>query len=316
MKNKIWSKIGFVIAFEIATVAAQAQDAAVTATPAGNSSFYESLFTNMTLIIATVVILGALATLVHLLNVMVKVQQIRIYQEQGLQPYLEEVKKTQTENFWERLYKRWTKAVPVEREAEIDLHHEYDGIRELDNSLPPWWVAMFVVTIIFAGVYMVYYHFGGPGASSAEEYTMEVEKAQVAIDAYLSKQANQVDETNVTALTDEQSLSLGKTIFESKCAVCHGAGGEGGVGPNLTDDYWLHGPGIHNVFKTIKYGVPDKGMISWSGQLRPADMQRVASFILTLHGTNPPNPKAPQGTKYEASADSTAAQQAQTIGMK
>ncbi|MFN7119407.1 MAG: cbb3-type cytochrome c oxidase N-terminal domain-containing protein [Saprospiraceae bacterium] len=316
MKNKIWRIAGLATAFGLMALGATAQETA--AAPASSPNFYESLFSNITLVAAAVVILGALATLVHLLNVMVKVQQVRIYQEQGLEPYLEEVKKGETESLWTRLYKRWTNVVPVEREEEIVLHHNYDGIRELDNSLPPWWVALFVITIVFSGVYMVYYHWGGSGPSSAEEYTMEVEKAQVAVEAYLAKQANNVDETNVTALNDEQSISLGKTIYDSKCVACHGAAGEGGVGPNLTDDYWLHGGSVQDIFKTIKYGVPEKGMIPWSDQIRPADMQRVASFILSLHGTNPPNGKEPQGEKFQASptpSDSTAAQQAQTIGM-
>jgi cytochrome c oxidase cbb3-type subunit 3 len=316
MKNKIWRKFGLATAFGLLALSANAQEAAATAAPASSSSFYETFFSNLTIILATVVILGTLATLLHLVNVMVKVQQIRIYQDQGLQPYLEEIKKAQTENFWKRLYKRWTNVVPVEREGEIDLQHDYDGIRELDNSLPPWWVAMFVITVVFAGVYMVYYHWGGSGPSSTEEYTMEVEEAQVMIEAYLAKQANKVDETNVTVLTDEQSISLGKTLWDANCVACHGAGGEGGVGPNMTDEYWINGGGVQNIFKTIKYGVPEKGMIAWSAQLRPADMQRVASFILTLQGTKPPNGKEPQGTKYEAASDSTATQSAQTMGMK
>ena len=90
-------------------------------------------------------------------------------------------------------------------------------------------------------------------------------------------------------------MGQGELIFKSFCAACHGQKGEGTVGPNFTDEYWIHGGGIQNVFKTIKYGVPDKGMIAWAAQLKPADMQKVASYILTLKGTNPPNPKAPQG---------------------
>jgi cytochrome c oxidase cbb3-type subunit III len=108
-----------------------------------------------------------------------------------------------------------------------------------------------------------------------------------------------VNENTVAALTDQQNLGVGKVIFLEKCAVCHGQKGEGGVGPNMTDDYWLHGGAIKNIFTTIKYGVPDKGMISWKEQLRPSEIQAVASYLLTLKGTNPPNPKAPQGVKSE-----------------
>ena len=111
-------------------------------------------------------------------------------------------------------------------------------------------------------------------------------------------QANAVNENTVAALTDQKSLAFGQEIFISKCAACHGQKGEGTVGPNMTDEYWLHGGSIKNIFRTVYNGVPDKGMISWSNQLRPSEIQAVSSYILTLKGTNPPNPKAPQGDKY------------------
>ncbi|MBK8703836.1 MAG: c-type cytochrome [Saprospiraceae bacterium] len=229
---------------------------------------------------------------------MIKMQQMRIYQEQGFEAYEKVVAQQSQESFWKRMYKQWTNVVPVEREKEIMFDHDFDGIRELDNSLPPWWVAMFYITIAFAGVYMVYYHFAGVGPSSKEEYTAQMDVAKKEVAAYLAKQANLVDENTVAVLTDETSLSAGKSIFIASCAACHGQLGEGGVGPNMTDDYWINGGGIKNVFKTIKYGVPEKGMISWQSQLRPNDMQRVASYILTLRGTNPPNQKEAQGTLY------------------
>jgi cytochrome c oxidase cbb3-type subunit 3 len=137
-----------------------------------------------------------------------------------------------------------------------------------------------------------------------------MEHAEESIKEYLSKQANLVDESNVEALLDDASLAAGKTVYEGKCAACHGMAGEGGVGPNLTDEYWLHGGDIKSVFKTIKYGVPEKGMISWKSQLRPAEMHKTASYILTLVGTNPPNGKEPQGEKLQVEntmpTDSTA----------
>jgi cytochrome c oxidase cbb3-type subunit 3 len=207
------------------------------------------------------------------------------------------------DDFWTRLRKKyWEDPVPIEKEEAIILHHDFDGIRELDNVLPPWWVNMFILTIIWAVGYMYYYHWGGNGPSSAEEYKMEVAEAQKMQAANLSNKANSVDESNVTAVTEKTELGEGELIFKSTCAACHGQKGEGMVGPNLTDDYWLHGGGIKNVFKTIKYGVPDKGMISWQSQLKPADIRKVASYILTLHGTNPPNPKAPQGEIWKDTA--------------
>jgi cytochrome c oxidase cbb3-type subunit III len=213
------------------------------------------------------------------------------------------------EDFFAKLRKKyWENPVPREREGEITLDHNYDGIRELDNHLPPWWVNMFVLTCIWALGYMWYYHWGGEGPNQEQEYNNSVETAKKEIATALAGKANAVDESNVTALRDASALGEGELIYKSVCAACHGQLGEGTVGPNFTDEYWLHGGGIKNVFKVIKYGVPEKGMIAWSAQLKPADMQKVASYILTLKGTNPPNPKAPQGEIWKeegAAADST-----------
>ncbi len=211
------------------------------------------------------------------------------------------------EDFLTKLRKKyWENPVPIEREGDIMIDHGYDGIRELDNHLPPWWVNMFILTILWAVGYMWYYHWGGKGLNQADEYKTEVETAKKALAVALAGKANAVDESNVTALTDAAALSEGELTFKNTCAACHGQKGEGMVGPNFTDEYWIHGGGIKNVFKTIKYGVPEKGMIAWASQLKPSDMQKVASYILTLKGTNPPNPKEPQGTIWteEAAAPS------------
>ncbi len=213
------------------------------------------------------------------------------------------------DTFWDKLRKKyWEDAVPIEREHEILSHHEYDGIRELDNSLPPWWVNLFILTIIWSVFYMYYYHWGGNGPSSEQEYKTEIAEAEKQQAVALAGLANAIDESNVVALTESSALSEGELIFKGVCAACHGQAGEGTVGPNLTDEYWLHGGGIQNIFKTIKYGVPEKGMIAWQSQLTPSDMQKVSSYILTLGGTNPPNPKAPQGEIWvaPAAADSSA----------
>lgn len=207
------------------------------------------------------------------------------------------------DDFWTRLRKKyWEDAVPIDREGEIILHHNYDGIRELDNRLPPWWVNMFALTIVYGLGYMVYYHWGGNGATQVQEYEQEVSTAKKEIALALAGKANAVDESNVVAVTETGQLGEGELIFKGNCVACHGQKGEGGVGPNFTDEYWLHGGGIKDLFKTIKYGVPEKGMISWQSQLKPSDMQKVASYILTLKGTNPPNPKAPQGVIWKETA--------------
>lgn len=178
---------------------------------------------------------------------------------------------------------------------EIIDGHEYDGIKELNNALPKWWLWLFYITIVFAVVYYVRYHVMYTGALQEEEYQNEMIEAA----RKLSSPATKVlDETNVTVLTDESSLAEGKIIYDTHCLVCHLSKGEGLVGPNLTDEYWLHGGSIGDIFKIIKVGNPSMGMISWKEQLTPLQMQQVSSFIYKLAGTNPPNAKAPQGEIY------------------
>lgn len=185
----------------------------------------------------------------------------------------------------------FTDAVPIERENEIMLDHNYDGIKELDNNLPTWWLYLFYATIIFAGVYFYYYQTSGYGDNQVQEY----EKSMIAAAEEMKLHASKVDENSATVLTDGAAIAEGKTLFMENCAACHGKLGEGGVGPNFTDEYWLHGGDVKSIFKTIKYGVPEKGMIPWQSQISPVQIQQVASYILTLKGTNPPNAKAPQG---------------------
>jgi cytochrome c oxidase cbb3-type subunit 3 len=211
-----------------------------------------------------------------------------------------------------------TDAVPVELEAEIMTDHEYDGIRELDNKLPPWWLYMFYFTIGFGIVYLYHFHVSEiPGlgklmllgqvesGTQLQQYEMAMKEAAEAKAAYLASAANLIDENSVTASTDPAVLDQGREVFKNFCVACHGAAGEGGVGPNLTDQYWMHGGGVKNIFKTIKYGVPAKGMIAWEAQLNPAQMQQVSSFILTLAGTEPANGKAPQGDIWVDGATAT-----------
>jgi cytochrome c oxidase cbb3-type subunit 3 len=212
-------------------------------------------------------------------------------------------------SMWKSFMKSMTKAVPVENEATVDMGHSYDGIRELDNSLPPWWVYGFYVTIIFSVGYLWYFHTGTPGRGQADEYKSEMAEAQVAKEAFLKKAGNAIDEKTVTLITDAGRISAGKATFAANCAVCHGAAGEGKVGPNLTDVNWIHGGTINDLFKTIKYGVPAKGMVPWEASLTPVQIQDVASFILSLQGTNPAGAKAPEGEPMQAAgapADTTA----------
>ena len=191
-----------------------------------------------------------------------------------------------------------TDAVPIEREGEVMLDHDYDGIRELDNNLPPWWKYGFYFTIVFAVIYLIRYHIVGSGKLQLQEYEESMAEASLQMEALKAEQANTVDESNLVILDDPARLEAGKAIYVGNCQVCHNPNLEGNVGPNLTDEYWLHGGGIKNVYSTIKNGVPEKGMISWEGQLTPGQIHEVASFILSKQGSNPPNAKPPQGEKW------------------
>ncbi|MCX2739340.1 c-type cytochrome [Pontibacter anaerobius] len=181
-------------------------------------------------------------------------------------------------------------------EAKDKLHstHDFDGIQEYDNDLPPWWKALFYVTIVFAVGYMLHYHVFRTGALQTEEYEMEMEQAAL----FAAQNADDPNaETNYEVLTDASALESGKSLFNTNCAACHGQEGQGTVGPNLTDEYWLHGGDVNAIFKTIKFGVPAKGMVPWQGKLTKDQILEVSSYILSLQGTNPANAKEPQGEK-------------------
>lgn len=197
-------------------------------------------------------------------------------------------------SFWDK----FNKVVPIEKERDIMLDHDYDGIKELDNSLPPWWKYGFYLTIVVGIIYLWRFHVSETGPSSLQEYAAEVQKGEEEKVAYLAQSANNVDENNVTLLTDDGAIASGKKIFETSCAACHAADGGGGVGPNLTDEFWLHGGSIQDVFKSIKYGWQDKGMKSWKDDFSPKQIAEIASYVKAMHGTKPAAPKEPQGEKY------------------
>ncbi|MCF6269491.1 MAG: c-type cytochrome [Melioribacteraceae bacterium] len=197
-----------------------------------------------------------------------------------------------------------TQSVSVKDEDEILLDHDFDGIKELDNKIPPWWNALFYGAIIFGIIYMINYHIIGDGNVQENEYNQEMETAALQLEL-LSQSGALISAETVTILSNEVSLLAGKDIFVKSCAACHGMGGEGLVGPNFTDDYWIHGGGIKDMYRIITDGVPAKGMISWKSQLSPNQIQEVASYIRTLRGTNPPNQKGPEGKKWDFSQEET-----------
>jgi cytochrome c oxidase cbb3-type subunit 3 len=172
------------------------------------------------------------------------------------------------------------------------LDHEYDGIHELDNKLPRWWVWLFYGTIIFAVVYLGYYHVLGIGRPSAQEYAAEMKVGDA-----LKAMAMGKFEASIPSLKpskEPSELGVGQQLFMTRCAPCHRADGGGLVGPNLCDDYWIHGSNFSDNVTTIWNGVPAKGMITWKNYLKPQEIYEVASYIYTLRGTNPKNPKPPE----------------------
>lgn len=197
--------------------------------------------------------------------------------------------------WYKKLMTKLTKTESLDNEDQLLLDHDYDGIKELDNNLPPWWVYLFYACIIFGVVYMV--RFEVLGADNQEmELKKEVAQAKIDIAEYMKTAPDMMDEKTVTLLTDPADLAAGKEIFTTNCAACHRADAGGQIGPNLTDDKWILGGGIKNVFHTLVNGGRDgKGMISWKGTLKPKEMQKVASYILSLKGSNPPDAKAPEG---------------------
>jgi len=215
-------------------------------------------------------------------------------------PVLAKKEMVKTASKTNRWWDRFNQSVSIEKEADVQLDHDYDGIKELDNSLPPWWIYGFYFTILFAGVYMYRYHISKSAPLQVEELAVEKVQAEKEKIAFMANMANSVDESSIAYQPTPDLLSEGKAIFVKNCVSCHGPEAQGAsIGPNLTDEYWIHKGGIKDIFKTIKNGVQEKGMIPWGQQLSNTQMAAVATFIKSLQDSHPENPKAPQGEKYE-----------------
>lgn len=212
---------------------------------------------------------------------------------------VEESPLVETETLLAKLWKRINDHKEVEHEKDILLNHNYDGIMELDNNLPPWWKWTFYLSIVFGVIYMTHYHITKTGDLPHAELQAKLKQADEEVAAYLARASMNVDESSVKYVLDDERLKGGASIYKASCAVCHGDQGQGGVGPNLTDPYWLHGGSIGDVFKTVKYGVPAKGMKPWEKDLSPIQIQNVSTYILAMQGNTPPNPKEPQGDFVE-----------------
>lgn len=220
----------------------------------------------------------------------------QLLSEEEKQKLAEEDQLSLKEKTWFKdLLQKLTRTQPIEKEGEIILHHDYDGIKELDNNLPPWWVYLFYACIAFAFIYFIRFEIMG-GDNQEMELQKELAQAKIEVDEYMKTAPDLMDEKTVTLLTEPADLDAGKTIFTTNCAACHRADAGGQIGPNLTDDRWILGGGIKNLFHTITNGGRDgKGMIAWKGTLKPKEIQKVASYIISLKGSNPKDPKAPDG---------------------
>jgi cytochrome c oxidase cbb3-type subunit 3 len=199
------------------------------------------------------------------------------------------------------LFEKLNASVPLEEEMDILMDHNYDGIRELDNNLPPWWKYGFIITIVIAVIYLVHYHVIKTGDLQLTEYKNDLKAAALEQAEFQKSSKNLIDEHTVKLLTDRENLAKGKELFIANCAACHLPDGGGIVGPNLTDAYWLHGGSINDIFKTIKYGYQEKGMKSWKEDFSPSQIATLASYVKSLKGTHPAVPKEPQGEIYTES---------------
>lgn len=305
--NKILSTLFFLLLF-LTTFAETAEGSKV------ESHVLADTMTIVLVIGVIALIFSSIIVLHSALQATLEAQRMDMLREQGVD-VLREFDMAEQPDFFQKLYKKLTNVVPVEKEQDIMLDHDYDGIKELDNSLPPWWVYMFYLSIIFGFFYIPYYHWSDTPRGQLDYYKLEMEEGEKIKRAYLRAQADLVNENNAEPLTEELALTAGESSFKMYCAACHGQSGEGGVGPNLTDPYWIHGGDFKSVFKTIKYGVPEKGMIAWNTQMGAAEIHKIASYLKTLEGTSPPNPKDPQGELYTPEPKGEATENDGPIGM-
>ncbi len=293
-KNKQAGKVIsalFVTGLLLASQTSLAQDTAITETVKTLPN-YGGLSSTTFYLFVTVISMEVIAILFLVFSIR------RIYEELLPQKEVKAVKGSKLREWWSGLDKKvFTRATPVEKEADILLDHDYDGIRELDNSLPPWWKYGFYITIGIAFIYLLNFHVLGLGKNPTEEYIAEMENARIEKEIFDANNKDKIDENNVP-MADAAGIKAGEQMFEANCIACHLKGGGGNVGPNLTDDYWIHKGSLNDIYNTIKNGYPDKGMQSWITKFNPKEISQLASYIRSLRGTKPPNAKLPQGEMY------------------
>ncbi|WP_432670113.1 cbb3-type cytochrome c oxidase N-terminal domain-containing protein [Flavobacterium sp. SM2513] len=218
-----------------------------------------------------------------------------------------------SESTWyKNMMQKLTRTRPMAMEGELLLDHDYDGIKELDNDLPPWWKYLFIISVIWGVAYFIHYEMLG-GDDQEMELKKEIAEAQIALEEYKKTAPDVMDADKVTLLTEAGDLSKGKAIYQTNCAACHKIDGGGQIGPNLTDEHWVLGGGIKNVFHTISEGGRDgKGMVAWKSILKPTEIQQVASYVLSLQGTNPADAKAAEGDVWNEEAATEASPEVAT----
>lgn len=259
-----------------------------------------------------------------LLVVVVLVAFVGIYMVKVLNTLTEQARKANAEksgiayipsqSWWQRFAQRMNASVPVEQEKNIEMEHSYDGIRELDNHLPPWWKWLFYGTMGWAVIYIIVFHFSASLPLSLEEYQHEIATAEEQARKLKASQPEAtIDENALQYTADAAIIEKGKTVFmNNPCGSCHrNDGGGNSIGPNLTDEYWLHGGDVKNIFNTIKNGVVEKGMPAWGKSMSPQDVRDLTFFVMSLQGTRPADAKAPQGELFKQTpvgSDSTSTQ--------
>ncbi len=256
-----------------------------------------------------------IALILTLVAAMIAVRVLNLLVERGAREKAARmgVSYVKPQSAWTKFWQNANALIPLEEEKNIELDHNYDGIRELDNHLPPWWKGLFYGTIVFAFVYMVLFHLSNALPLSEQEYQNEVSVAEEQARILKASQpASVIDEDKLTFSNDATMIARGKSVFmSSNCGSCHrNDGGGNTIGPNLTDAFWLHGGDIKSVFSTIKNGVVEKAMPAWGKVMSQKDVRDVAFYVMSLQGTNPQNAKAPQGELFKptpntASLDST-----------
>lgn len=290
--------IGILIMILVSNVALYAQDAGTATQP----SFWDDPFNHpmLPLYVITAFIFVTIILVAFVGYYLIKVVTLLTVQAEKDRATKLGIEYVPRPSWWSKFYQTVNDTVPLEEEQKLELDHNYDGIKELDNHLPPWWKWLFIGTVVWAAIYVFVFHFSGSLPLQQEEYQNELSYAEEqAIRLAASQPQAAIDESALVYAADATILSSGSKVYMTNCVACHkNDGGGNAIGPNLTDPYWLHGGEIKNLFSTIKNGVVEKGMPAWGKAMSPKDVRDVAFYVMSLQGSNPPNAKEPQGELF------------------